>query len=156
MDRIEAVTCDIDSTIADTSIRADKMINKFNRHLTDWEAYALACESDTPTDTVELVRLLSQNYIIVLVSARPKSSQKVTMEWLEKYDIPYDYLVLDEGYHDSIIDYKVAAVSQVNEAFPVKLHIDDWWGIGEAVKESLGIPTVIVRSYAPKDNKATF
>lgn len=144
-----AIACDIDSTLADTSYRARKMIKK-NREETDWLAYAQACDSDVPTATVDLLRLLHPYYTIVLVTARPIQALPQTRSWLERHEVPFDFLIMDEGNFEHSSDYKVAAIEQVSLSYEVALVIDDWWSHGEAIKDALGIPSVIVRSYAPE------
>lgn len=154
---VQAFTFDIDSTLADTSVRAAKMLNAENHDDNDWTAYAMACESDTPTATMALLPILKKaGYTIILVTARPECARGVTMAWLDKFGAVYDHLVMRPEGDEPIINYKVDAIKRISESYEVVMHFDDWWGIGEAVQKHLNIPTVIVRSYAPEDNRATF
>jgi hypothetical protein len=156
MPKTQAVTIDIDSTLADTRHRAATMIDPAERESTDWTAYARACGGDSPTDVIALVRALAPHYTIVLVTSRPVASRNETLAWLDAQQVPYDALVMDEGFHTTPTEFKVAAIEQVNYTYDVVLHLDDWWGIGEAVRETLGIPTVIVRVYAPQSVEMAF
>lgn len=154
--RTQAVTVDLDSTLADTRHRASAMIDKTDRENTDWTLYAQACTDDTPTDVVALVRALAPYYMIVLVTSRPIASKNQTMRWLEAHNVPYDAIVMDEGFHNTPTEFKVAAIEQVAYTYDVVLHLDDWWKVGEAVKAALDIPTVIVRVYAPEALEPVF
>lgn len=143
-----AVTCDIDSTLADTTHR-QRMIDPQHREATDWTAYAQACGDDRPTHVVELLARLSANHYVVLVTSRPEAARPQTLAWLAKHRILFDALIMDDGTHASPTAFKVAAVAQVNAERPVSVHIDDWWEVGQAVWDELRIPAVTVRVYAP-------
>lgn len=142
------ITVDIDSTLADTTHR-QHLINTEHRDETDWTAYAKACAHDQPTDVVTLVDLLGVDHDIVLVTSRPEAARPETVAWLDLHKIVYDDLVMAPDTTDPT-GFKVEAIRKINSEYPVALHLDDWWGVGQAVRDELGIPVVIVRVYPPE------
>jgi hypothetical protein len=146
-----ALTCDIDSTLADTTHRQE-MIDPAHRDETDWTAYAKACADDKPTPVNTLVGLLASlpALKIVLVTSRPEASRPETVAWLERHRVVYDDLIMDDGkdYGGPNL-YKVAMIGRVHRETPVVLHLDDWWDVNQALWFTLGIPGVTVRVYSP-------
>ena len=150
-----AITCDIDSTLADTLHRAH-LINVADRETTDWLAYAQACGGDTPTAVVGLLRVLAPHHKIILVTSRPEGARRQTQDWLAAAEVPYDSLVMLEKHGQDPTQYKVEAIEKIRRDYDVVLHLDDWWAVGEAVQTQLGIPTVIVRVYQPEALQPAF
>lgn len=150
MPRSTSVTFDIDSTLADTTHRKH-MINTDDREATDWTAYARACADDLATDVVTLTRLLHPLHRIFLVTARPEAAEAETRAWLREHGVAYDALIMRDRDTERLspTEWKVCAIQAIDRLFPVKLHVDDWFGVGEAVRQRLSIPTMIVRIYAP-------
>ena len=152
-----AVVVDIDSTLADTFHRSHMILQGDQREDTDWVAYAKACGGDTPTGTVDLLRLLDPYYTIVLMTSRPGAARDETVEWLTRYRVPYDVLIMDYKHAPSTVDFKVEQIRElIRSGWDVRLLLEDNWKIGEAVKAELGVPSVIVRSYAPNKLELSF
>lgn len=154
----DAVVFDIDSTLADSSKRAARMINRENRHLTDWLAYAMASGEDAATSTAQLAKLFHRLGVTVgLCTFRPESSRDVTQKWLAAKGIEYEFLVMSKDDTEMRpVEYKVAALERISESFKVLMHFDDSWEICQAVENLLGIPAVCVRSYAPAQDLLAF
>jgi hypothetical protein len=142
------VTSDVDSTLADTTQRRH-LINSEQHDATDWTAYARACAADAPTPVIDLLHLLGRVHNIVLITSRPEPARSETIAWLSANHVMYDALIMDDGEYETPTQFKVAAVEQVNAISPVVLHLDDWWGVGQAVMDTLGIPSVTVSVYPP-------
>lgn len=84
------VICDLDGTIALDEKRA--------RHLhpietRNWQAYFAECDTDVPNiPVIELLRILSTELEIYIMSGRCMSVHKKTCRWLDQYDVPYNFL----------------------------------------------------------------
>jgi len=66
----------------------------------DYKAYFLSCDQDKPNlPVIETVRSLRMSgHKVHIFSARGKVSYNKTVDWLERYKIPYDFLTMrDEG-----------------------------------------------------------
>lgn len=155
------VTVDIDSTLADTRHRS-ALIDAVDREATDWLAYAQACADDEPTDVIVLLRVLERSHGIILVTSRPAGARRETEAWLAAQNVPYDDLVMNEllidttGHYLDATGHKVAALRDLSIRYDIVLHIDDWWQTAQAIKDQLGIPTVVVRVYAPEAVELAF
>jgi hypothetical protein len=66
----------------------------------DWEAFFSASAEDPPIDEVAtLLGLLSKELAIVLLTARPARTGALTVEWLARYELRWDLLVM-RRHHD--------------------------------------------------------
>jgi len=149
MNKPEAVVFDVDSTLADTTHRKGLILQGSQREDTDWEAYAKACTNDTPTAAVPLLNLLAPFYKIILLTSRPEGARAETNEWLNRHLI-YDRLVMDNGSCLGTVGYKLAGLRALQREYNIKLLLEDSWNIRTAVEKELGIPTLVVRAYAPQ------
>jgi hypothetical protein len=157
MPRPRLVTCDIDSTLADTHIRAAAMINRDDRSATDWTAYAQACASDSPTDVIALLSALCMSQTIALVTARPPESYPQTVAWLHRYRVPFDLLFMCPSTVKDPTGWKVDTIARLHaEDGGVAFHVDDWWAVGQRLREEHNIPTIVVRVYAPAHIEPAF
>lgn len=130
----QVITCDIDSTIADTRHRWHMVKDNPDP---DWLAYALASENDSPANIENLKNLRFWGDII-FVSSRPEGSRNVTLKWLNKLGVPYLALVLDDE-EMGLGDFKVKAIRDIMEVYDVRFHIDDRQEVKQAVERDLGI-----------------
>ena len=90
------VIIDIDNTLSIATDRF-KMAEKENGK-TDWD-FVHASENmikDKPNlPMIELAKSYKENgFEVIVLTGRPESTRKVTKEWLEKYNIPYDKLYM--------------------------------------------------------------
>jgi hypothetical protein len=171
-----AYAYDLDSTVCDTSHR-HHLINEEERHLTDWVAYSMACADDEPlTGTISLLqqlRLLDDDAVFIAISGRAEQARELTVEWLTKFGVPFDRIILREPqavgtegqplHHDprGIDDPRYRAKKNEDlkrdellklraEGIFVQLMIDDWFPVQKACAQ-IGIPCVIVAT--PYDDK---
>lgn len=85
----KCVLCDIDHTIANSFWR-DPMIDA-----RDWDGYHSASANDRPLrDIHDLVKLIYRQWHIVCITARPEKFRQLTMNWMMKYDIPVDEILM--------------------------------------------------------------
>ena len=89
------VICDIDGTIADCSWRRARYLESTPK---DWDGFFHSLHSDTPINSViGWVNNLAQDFQIVLVSGRPDNYARTTIDWLERYSVPFQYLLMRRG-----------------------------------------------------------
>ncbi|OCL26429.1 hypothetical protein U472_10530 [Orenia metallireducens] len=91
-----------------------------------------------------LTRLKSKGYQIILVTARPEENNQVTLEWLNKHQIPFDKL-----YHS---DEKIT----ICKAEGIELFIDDNPEHLIPMMEVLNIPVFLMNMDHNQDHKLTF
>lgn len=98
------ILCDLDGTLCDISHR----LHHVKKTPKDWKGFF----ADIPNDLVRenvfnmLSEHASQGCFIALVSARPETYRKETVEWLEMHEIKYDTLIMRRG-HDKRPDTEV-------------------------------------------------
>lgn len=148
---MKIVTVDLDSTLCDTGHRQHLLTDAQSRgEPVDWAAYAAMCTDDGLVEAVAiLVRLLSKEHAVHIVSGRDESARESTYKWLDKYAIPFHRVWLDAGEHTGIghAQYKLRLLQKVEEETGGKviLHIDDWDDV-TALLNANGYPTVCVRT----------
>lgn len=153
------VTCDLDLTLCDTSVR-DARFDPFNpaNPATDtaefWEAYHFACDSDTPImSRVWLLVDLARFYDVVFISNRSEAARAKTVSWLLEHvpipgladwplhdggDLATTRLVLHEAPRTlwtDPIEEKVRKVRAVAECRPAAhlFHLDDQAAVAGAL-----------------------
>ncbi len=133
------ILIDIDHVISDAAWR-DHMIDNTRTSNDEWDEYHHSGRHDKPhNEIVELLRQLTINrkYFIVGLTSRPERWRKQTMEWMLKFNVPMDDLLMrpDKSYEPSA----KLKVEQVKEHFNLLLHqiafvIDDREDIVEAFR----------------------
>jgi hypothetical protein len=54
--------------------------------------------NDLPIEfVIQWIKELAKDYTICIVSGRPDTYQNLTISWLSKYSVPYDYLFMRRG-----------------------------------------------------------
>lgn len=151
------ITCDLDSTVCNTSERFAKHGGEAGRASIDWAKYAQDCAMDQPFDSViTLVRMLSRTVDgVYFVSQRDGSALEATREWLRRPEhfgsgqfasanilgIKLD----DHRYMGRHGVYKAMKIKELQEAgHDVKLHIDDYPEVKTAVEKLCKVPVVVV------------
>lgn len=144
-----AISIDIDSTLANTSQRHGAIPtdpDEFAKY--NWRDYAMLCANDEPVKSVVTLMNLfkSQGFKVLLVSARHQDARELTKEWLDKHDIPWDYLFMENRYMwENHSQYKVRKLKEVlGLGFDVRLHVDDTALVRVAVEKELNIPVLVV------------
>ena len=90
---MKAILLDIDHTVSDAFWRDHLVGNASDPD--SWDNYHWAGVNDKPIQEIlDMLRVLSTAYFIVGVTARPERWRKMTMEWLLKYNVPIDELLM--------------------------------------------------------------
>lgn len=91
MERADAVIIDLDGTLTSAEWRTP-MVREGKK---DWPAFFAAMGRDAPVEPlVRLTRLLAESVTILIVSGRPAEHEDTIRAWLERFDVPFDALVL--------------------------------------------------------------
>ena len=92
---------DLDGTLADIENRR-KLAVKANGKM-DWDIFfsSRLIETDEPKESViEMARVLSNaGHKIAILSGRSKATKQVTMDWLDKHEVPFNVLKLRPTSH---------------------------------------------------------
>lgn len=117
----KAIILDFDGTIADYRKR---------EHIRDidFSEYIKLSYTDIPFKAVcEIIRLFKNEYKIIILSARAESARQETIDWLSRFNIHFDKLILkqdsdtrDDGY----IKYEILNESLMTE-YDILFCIDD-------------------------------
>ena len=77
--------------------------------------YYSSCKPNT--EVVDLMKKLSNNghKIIIYTSRLSNEVKKVTVEWLQKYDVPYDAIHFDKPLYDYMVDDRALSISQLKK-----------------------------------------
>lgn len=88
------IICDIDGTLACGKHREGHLAGERK----DWKTYYSFLSLDRPIDlVVRWVRELAKTHTICLVSGRPDTYQRQTIDWLSVMGVPYDYIFMRGG-----------------------------------------------------------
>ena len=82
----------------------------------DWDAFHSECHLDEPIlPTCAVVRELADaDWCIILVTGRGSGNREVTEKWLERYDVPYNLLLMrKEGDHSPDVEVKAAWLEMI-------------------------------------------
>ena len=106
------IICDIDGTLADIKhrlhyVKGSKTCGEVHPELDvyhegglhevkkNWPGFFSEIANDTPRpEVLSEILALSKTHNIVLVSGRPEDYKKQTIDWLNKYEIPYETLIM--------------------------------------------------------------
>ena len=146
------VCVDLDSTLADTSHRHHMVLPGDQRDGTDWVAYSLACEEDKPIEgACQLVRILSRDHRIVVLSRRDEASRELTSRWLLRHRVPFDELILGgvDGAPADPREFKVHHLrALLGRGERIVLAVDDLPGLDVAVAGA-GLDVPVLRVQPP-------
>jgi FMN phosphatase YigB (HAD superfamily) len=85
------VLVDLDGTLTDNSHR-QRFLDQKPR---DWEGWYEAAGKDEPhQEMISMVNALSEQYLIVIITARIESSREVTEKWLELHEVTHHMLIM--------------------------------------------------------------
>lgn len=134
---------DLDSTISNTSPRHH--LSPFVNPDETWHSYAKACWMDLPmAGTIKLIHTFYRaGNSIHILTGRRETARFETIQWLNKYDVPYHRLRMrrDDDL-ESNTDYKIEYMRNLSE-LPV-LFVSDWSPECQAVRSVLGIASVCI------------
>ena len=94
------VIFDLDGTLALIDKRRD-VSTKDNGKM-DWSKFFdpdMIDLDDPNTPVIQMTKLLSMDYRIWILSGRSDVTQQATIDWLAKYDVHYDHLVMRPQNH---------------------------------------------------------
>lgn len=91
------IIVDLDGTLALNHHRYYHIDKKLGRKV-DWYSYFEACDQDEPnTPVIESIKaLVASGYKIHIFSARGDIVREKTIQWLDRYNIPYHQLTMRE------------------------------------------------------------
>jgi hypothetical protein len=117
------IICDIDGTIADCSHR----LHYIQQSPKDYEKFHAACVDDAPIGhVIEVIRQLGGIYDIVYCTGRPDSSKSQTIDWLNRYKLPFGCLFMRKtGDYRPDTVVKREMLDKVLAAGPVLLALED-------------------------------
>lgn len=88
----DRIIVDIDGTLADATHRKHLVDGSQKK---DWAKFYDMCDQDEPHyDIIEIVGELGRNKEVYLVTGRVERVREKTEEWLDEFDVPYDYLLM--------------------------------------------------------------
>ncbi len=87
----ERYVFDLDGTLASVDHRRPALEGEHP----DWHAFNKASLFDSPAEAVvRVARALADHYEIWIVSGRSDAVERETRGWLEKYEVPFDTLIM--------------------------------------------------------------
>ena len=134
------VLVDVDGTLADSSHR----IHYLRENPKNWDSFfdeKIVFEDPPIRAVADLVRAIRPFYVIVIATGRPERLRSVTTEWLVRYKIEFDVMLMRED--DDRIDDDVLKI-RMAEVFPldrIAFAIEDRNRIVKAYREK-GIVTL--------------
>lgn len=97
------------------------------KKISSWKEYFLDCVNDPPIESmVELAKILSDNFNIVIVSARDESARKNTEQWLNNHGINFHSVYLRQiGDVRPAKDIKLEIIKEIETNNKIRLIFDD-------------------------------
>lgn len=98
---------DIDGVVADPTHR----LHFIQRETPDWDAFFEACDGDLPIMSMVVFLNKLQHFRLVHVTGRPERIRLKTQQWFDRYDVPWDDLLMRaDGDHrpDHIVKAELA------------------------------------------------
>lgn len=135
---------DIDGVLSDAAGRQHYL----ERGRRDWNAFFDACGDDPLiTEVGRLLELLDPSLSIVLLTGRPMSVQRITLAWLERYELRWDLLIMrDYGDYEAALHFKRRVVGELRASgFELRLAFEDDRR-NVAMFHQQGVPCVYIHS----------
>jgi phosphoglycolate phosphatase-like HAD superfamily hydrolase len=88
---------DIDGTLSDPKHRLHLIVNHEGKKIDspNWDQFLDAAKDDEPIwPMVQLLQILSDISPITLSTGRREDQREMTEEWLDKAEVPFDYLIM--------------------------------------------------------------
>jgi phosphoglycolate phosphatase-like HAD superfamily hydrolase len=121
-----AVVFDLDGVLSDAAGRQHFIEGGGGRR--DWDAFFEACGEDPLLhDVAELLHLLDPANTVVLLTGRPIRVQPQTVAWLDRYELPWDLLIMrDYGDYSAAREFKRWTVAALRRSgLELKLAFED-------------------------------
>jgi len=139
------VVVDLDGVLSDAARRQHFLEGPVR----DWRGFFDACGEDPIIEeTKVLLDLLDSDLRIVLLTARPIRLLDVTREWLGRFAIRWDLLIMRDGTHGHLtsLDFKHASLDELREyGFELRLGIEDDRR-NVAMLRAAGVPALYIHS----------
>ncbi len=136
---------DIDGVLSNADSRQHFLEDKKRRN---WRAFFDACGEDTLIEEVgRLLQLLDPGLVVVLLTGRPLRVQALTMEWLERYGVRWDLLIMrTSGDYSAAREFKRGTVRDLKRrGFDLRLALEDDPRNREMFREE-GLPCIYIHS----------
>lgn len=125
---ISIVLCDVDGTLSCNTERFNKFSSlKGNGDLESFHSMEEVLKDPPILDVIQVVRDLAAWNSIYILSARHEKDREVTEEYLKKYHIPYDKIILaPDGDETPAHQFKVVIYKKlIEEGHKVLCALDD-------------------------------
>lgn len=135
---------DVDGVLSDASGR-QRYLSGLRR---DWDAFFEAAGADPLIPEVaRLLELIDPSLVVILLTARPFSIRQTTVEWLERFELRYDLLVMRAGGdYLRAVDFKKREVAALRSyGFDLRLALEDD-PVNLQMFEEEGVPCLYVHS----------
>lgn len=148
---VQAVCFDLDSTLRDSRQRhhLTPRRNPDNPEIT-WDTYSAEGIHDTPIlGPIALTHLLYPHYQIHIVSGSGQAVQALTIEWLMKHSVTYDFLKLrtDDTPNG---EFKVRYIEQLRaKGTQTALFVEDWGPVAREIEQRTDVPVLVVNPLYP-------
>ena len=120
----QTVVFDMDGVLSDAAGRQHYLEWPYR----DWESFFEACGDDALIDEVaRLLDVISDDYRVILLTARPIRVQPQTLAWLKRYELRWDLLVMRSAWdYESSRDFKRRSVAELRGyGFDLRLAFED-------------------------------
>jgi hypothetical protein len=139
-----AVVFDLDGVLSDAADRQHFLAGPRR----DWNSFFESCGEDPLIEEVaRLLSLLDEQLAIILLTARPARVRPQTVEWLDRFRLRWDLLVMrGGGYAGSARDFKRRSVGELQKTgFHLLLSFEDDRRNVAMFREE-GVPSIYVHS----------
>jgi uncharacterized HAD superfamily protein len=120
----KALIIDLDGTLADIRVRLKHLEGKDK----DWKSFNKTIETDELHEWCrEIIHRFQEDHKIIIVSGRTDDLKKQTLEWLKKYDVPFDYLFMRKSKDfrpDNLIKLEIFE-NKIRDKFHIVFVLDD-------------------------------
>ena len=121
---MQAIICDIDGTLADTSHRKHHLEKKPK----DWDSWNSMMEYDQPIyPVIQTVRLMSLYNTVILCTGRQEKHRYETIVWLARHNVKWHLLHMRKtgDYRDDTVVKEEMLDSILSQNYQVSVVIDD-------------------------------
>ncbi len=140
-----AVVIDIDGVLSNADNRQHFLEDTRRRN---WRAFFDACGEDTLIEEVgRLVELLDPRLVVVLLTGRPLRVQPLTVEWLDRYGVRWDLLIMrTSGDYSAAREFKRETIKELRDrGFDLRLGLEDDPRNREMFRDQ-GLPCIYIHS----------